>query len=67
MAVITSESFFLRTEAAESVLMGHSNVAGVMDICVYVLSLLYEGASCLLATSSHIEGPLLVEHSWRND
>lgn len=58
MAVITSEFFFLRTKAAESLFMGHSNVAGVTDICVSVLSLLYKGASCLLATSSHIEGPL---------
>lgn len=34
--------------------MGHSNVAGVSDICVSVSSLSNKGASCLLATSSHI-------------
>lgn len=47
--------------------MGQSNVAGVMDICVYVLSLLYKGASSLLPFSFHSEGPLLMEDCWRND
>lgn len=57
-------SFFLRTTAAEFVFMVSLTLAGVMDS---VFPPLLEGTSSSLASCSHIEGLLLVEHSWKND